>query len=178
MTSDLMCHCLGLYVSTLFVYSNHIQCIFPFHTKQNKSLFDTHHKYIGLDIFWKKSKFNFWLLNKWSYSNCIRNLYTNWNLCTSYLIRHIKVDLYQIFRSCRTLNLIVIIRLCLKFISLTCKNALVLMQIRPCISYWSISYVYVIAMVTNETNSLTSGEGKMQLSTCMIEMKDDKIVIL
>jgi hypothetical protein len=33
-------------------------------------------------------------------------------------------------------------------------------------------------MVTNETNSLTSGEGKMQLSTCMIEMKDDKIVIL
>jgi len=134
MTSGLMC--LGLYVSTLFVYSNHIQCIFPFHTKQNKvyliHTIYTMYMYIhvGLDIFWKKSKFNFWFLNNWSYSNCIRNRYTNWNVCTSYLIRHIKVDLYQIFRSCRTLNLIVVIRLCLKLISLSCTNALVLILIK------------------------------------------------
>jgi len=136
MTSGPMCHCLGLYVSTLFVYSNHIQCIFPFHTKQNKVylLHTINHKYIGPYIFWKKSKFNFWFLNNWSYSNCIRNRYTNWNVCTSYLIRHIKVDLYQIFRSCRTLNSIVTIRLCLKLISLACTNALVLIQIRP----WSV----------------------------------------
>ena len=165
--------CLGLYVSTLFVYSNHIQCIFPFHTKQNKVylIYTINHKYIGLYIFWKKSKFNFWFLNRWSYSNCIQNRYTNWNLCTSYLIRHIKVDLYQIFRSRGALNSIVTIRLYLKLISLACTNALVLIKIRSCISYWSISYVYVVAMVTSETNSLTtSGEGKMQ--STIVNMHD------